>query len=113
MLKPLFKSKMSNWKYVVRDKKLKFFIYRPEKACGKPRNVGSSHCPITCSCADVIFDVIQGLQVKSAHEIDLMQLLSWVEWMRDERTLLWIQNKWPSPQVQMRAVFVALISKFQ
>ena len=50
------------------------------------------------------------------HEIDSrhsMQLLSCVELMREERSLLWLQKKRQSPQVQMRAVFVALISKFQ
>ena len=50
-----------------------------------------------------------------AHEIDSMQLLhiGWVEWMRDERTFLWLQRSEQRPQVQMRAVFVALILKFQ
>ena len=33
--------------------------------------------------------------------------------MRDERTVLWLQKKRQNPQVQMRAVFVALILKFQ
>jgi len=45
------------------------------------------------------------------------RLLSWVEWMRDRRTLLWLQKKRQSPQripiIQMRAVFAALIVKFQ
>ena len=48
-----------------------------------------------------------------AHEIDWMQLISCVDWMRDKRTLLWLQRKRRSPQVQMSAMFVVLISKFQ
>ena len=40
---------------------------------------------MTCSCAVVIFDVIQGLQVNSVHEIDSMQLLSYVELMRTKQ----------------------------
>ena len=49
-----------------------------------------------------------------AHEIYSMQLLSWLEWMRDERALFWLKKKSQQrPQVQMRAVFVALVSKFQ
>ena len=46
---------------------------------------------ITCCYAVVNFETcfkIQGLQVNIAHEIDSMQLLGWVEWMRDERTFL-------------------------
>ena len=42
-------------------------------------------------------------------------LLSWVEWMRDGRTLLWLQKKRQSKQripiIQMCAVFVALNCK--
>ena len=57
--------------------------------------------------------LIKGLQVSITHEIDSMQLLSCVEFMLEEKTLLWLQRKRQSPQVQMRAVFVALILKFQ
>ena len=53
---------------------------------------------------------MQRLQVNIAHEIDSMQLPSWVEWMRDERTSKKGQQR---PQVQMRAAFAALILKFQ
>ena len=48
--------------------------------------------------------------VSVAHEIDSMQLLSWVE--QDEKSLVTARKR-QSPQVQMRAVFVALISEFQ
>ena len=48
-----------------------------------------------------------------AHEIDSMQVLSWVEWMRDKRTLLWLQKSQQRPQVQMRTVLMALIFIFQ
>ena len=36
-----------------------------------------------------------------AHEIDSMQLLSWVEWMRDKRTLLWLRKCQQRPKVAM------------
>ena len=71
---------------------------------------------ITCCYAVVNLETffnIQGLQVNIAHEIDSMQLLGWVEWMRDERSFLYLQRSRQRPQVQMRAVFVALILKFQ
>ena len=54
--------------------------------------------------------LIQGLQVTIAPEIDTILLLSWVDCMRDERSLriLWLQKKRQSPQAQILAVFVAL-----
>ena len=47
-----------------------------------------------------------------AHQIDSMQLRSWVEWMRDQRTLLWLWKCQQRPQ-DACVCDVALILKFQ
>ena len=62
---------------------------------------------LLCSCefCDIL---IQGLHVNIVHEINSVQLLSWVE-----GTLLWLQRRQQNPQVHMLAVFVVLILKFQ
>ena len=59
---------------------------------------------------DVLLCSYEFLQVTIAHEIDTILLLSWVDCMRDERSLriLWLQKKRQSPQAQILAVFVAL-----
>ena len=61
---------------------------------------------ITCCCIAVNFSI--------AHKIDSMRLLEVVSrLMQEARTLLLLQKKRQSPQVQMRAIFGVLISKFQ
>ena len=69
---------------------------------------------ITCCCAVVNFETSQGLQGNNAHEImgfDAVTKLGRMYAERENSSLA--PKKRQSPQVQMRAVFVALISKFQ
>ena len=67
---------------------------------------------ITCCCAVVNFETSQGLQGNNAHEImgfDAVTKLGRMYAERENSSLA--PKKRQSPQVQMRAVFVALIFK--
>ena len=62
---------------------------------------------LLCSCGILI----QGLQVNIAHKTNSMQLQSWVEY--GMKGLFSDSKKQQSLQVQMHAIFVALILRFQ
>ena len=70
---------------------------------GRKKKNGETDIDYVLLCHCEFWDLfIQGIQVNIDHEVDSMQLLSWINAGRKNSSLT--QHKWQSPQVQMRAV---------